>query len=58
MPTVLLSSERKPGLLRSMKPVKPPMEDNSRHKRLSWTNPGINCSDEIYWSGGCKGGEA
>ena len=56
MPTVLLSSERKPGLLRSLMPVKSLMEEDSRHNRLSWANPDINCSDEIYWSGGCKEG--
>lgn len=54
MPTVLLFSEKKSGLLRSMKPVRPPMEEDSRHNRLSWANPGVNCSDEIYWSGRCK----
>lgn len=55
MPTVLLPSERKPGLLRSMKPVKP-LEEDSKHNRLSWANPGINCSDEIYWTGRWKEG--
>lgn len=38
MPTVLLSSERKAGLLRKK------------------ANPGMNCSDEIYWSGGYEEG--